>query len=110
MRISDWSSDVCSSDLPDMAETVVLLPGDPTPAVVEAFLNVMGRFEDATGAPAIRASVTRSVDAARMAGKDILVIGPIQIAQSESLFSGAPVFYQDGRLRDRKSTRLNSSH
>src|SRR3546814_18756290 len=88
MRISDWSSDVCSSDLPDMAETVVLLPGDPTPAVVEAFLNVMGRFGDATGAPAIRASVTRSVDAARMAGKDILVIGPIQIAQSESLFSG----------------------
>src|SRR3546814_10722192 len=34
-----------------------------------------------------------------MAGKDILAIGPIQIAQSESLFSGAPVFYQDGRLR-----------
>ncbi|MCB4858124.1 UDP-forming cellulose synthase catalytic subunit [Sphingobium sp. PNB] len=84
---------------PDMAETVVLLPGDPTAAVVEAFLNVMGRFGDATGAPAIRASVTRSVDAARMAGKDILVIGPVQIAQSESLFSGAPVFYQDGRLR-----------
>src|SRR3546814_10546821 len=34
-----------------------------------------------------------------MAGKDILAIGPIKIAPSESLFSGAPVFYQDGRLR-----------
>src|SRR3546814_2996042 len=26
MRISDWSSDVCSSDLPALAETAVVLP------------------------------------------------------------------------------------
>ncbi|MFC4594460.1 UDP-forming cellulose synthase catalytic subunit [Sphingobium tyrosinilyticum] len=84
---------------PDMAETVALLPADPTPAVVETFLNVMGRFGDATGAPAIRLTVTRSINAAELEGKDILVIGPVQMAQSESLFSGAPVFYQDGRLR-----------
>jgi cellulose synthase (UDP-forming) len=91
---------------PDMAETVVLLPTDPSPGVVEAFLNVMGRFGDATGAPAIRVSVTRSVDQSRMEGKDILVIGPLQIAQSASLFSGAPVFYQNGHLRVSERTPL----
>src|SRR3546814_4306975 len=29
MRISDWSSDVCSSDIPDGVSAVVSLPHDP---------------------------------------------------------------------------------
>lgn len=84
---------------PDMAETAVLLPADPTSAVIEAFLDIMGRFGDSTGVPAIRVSVTRSVDQLRMSGKDILAVGPAQLAQSAALFPGAPVLYQDGRLR-----------
>lgn len=84
---------------PDLAETAVIIGQQPTEAVVEAFLQVMGRFGDSTGAAATRVMVTRSVDEAQLEGKDILVIGDLPMAQSEALFAGAPVRYEDGRLR-----------
>jgi cellulose synthase (UDP-forming) len=84
-----------------------LLPGNPTPATVAAFLDVMGRFGDSTGAPAIRVNILRSVDAAQMADRDILVIGPLAMAQSSALFADAPVHYQDGHLRVEQRTPVD---
>src|SRR3546814_19116741 len=50
MRISDWSSDVCSSDLPNQASEVVEVPGPTAEAVRESryrMLEKLADFDDA---------------------------------------------------------------
>ncbi|MET0374179.1 MAG: UDP-forming cellulose synthase catalytic subunit [Rhizorhabdus sp.] len=84
---------------PDLAETAVLLAREPSRATVEAFLGLMGRFGDATGAPATGLTVARSAANAALAGKDVLVIGGLPLAGQRSLFAEAPVRFEDGRLR-----------
>src|SRR3546814_3210001 len=84
MRISDWSSDVCSSDLPDHAlhlateadEIFLLVLGDLIAPIALARFPDMARHREA--------------DAAIFAEHDRAV--------------------RLERRRDRKSTRLNSSH
>src|SRR3546814_8471269 len=107
MRISDWSSDVCSSDL----------------LLLEAALaqqDVLGRHPDVLEiqlAPVVAADVAHrlaegearraaldqhradSVDAAAVADIDQEQLG-VRAVRSEHL----------GAVEDRKSTRLNSSH
>src|SRR3546814_15120955 len=41
MRISDWSSDVCSSDLPDRHDLELVAPGAALPASAHAEVNRM---------------------------------------------------------------------
>src|SRR3546814_8992686 len=105
MRISDWSSDVCSSDLPT--------PGPITPVVIEA--------------PAPRPSPTPVLPS--VWGRSEIV--GLAVAASDALTSGKPLpdlanqavgqrldlvipFGCAGPAeessQDRKSTRLNSSH
>src|SRR3546814_7448543 len=111
MRISDWSSDVCSSDLArrrdslEAALTVVrkLFPQlarthglDELHTVVEQCLE---RLRDE---PRV---VIRCADA----DLDALQARAEQAA-ARSGFEGKLVFLADERLADRKSTRLNSSH
>lgn len=83
---------------PDLAETAVIMGEQANETTVEAFLQVMGRFGDSTGAAANRVTVTRSVDQNQLADKDILVIGDLPMARSEALFGNAPVRFEDGRL------------
>lgn len=83
---------------PDLAETAVIMAPRADEAAVEAFLQLMGRFGDSTGAPASRVTVTRSVDQNELSNKDIVVIGALPMAQSQALFGKAPVRYEDGRL------------
>ncbi|MET0238657.1 MAG: UDP-forming cellulose synthase catalytic subunit [Sphingobium sp.] len=89
---------------PDLAETAILLPKEPTPAVVEALLDIMGRFGDSTGAPAIRPTILRNIDPGEMNGKDILVLGPLNMAQGQALFGNAPLYFRDGQLRVKERT------
>jgi len=84
---------------PDLAETAVVLADQPSPATIESFLLLMGRFGDSTGAPVTGLTVTRKVDGEQLAAKDILVIGGLPLAQSAALFENAPVRFEDGRLR-----------
>ena len=84
---------------PDQGETVVLMGAQPSPGAVAAFLTLMGRFGDATGAPASAITVADAIDPDAMAGKDILVIGPTSLAASDPLFANAPVHFSNGRLR-----------
>src|SRR3546814_15948777 len=52
MRISDWSSDVCSSDLPDKLAQYNLTPGDVAAAVREQNAQfAAGRFGDTPSDP-----------------------------------------------------------
>lgn len=83
---------------PDLAATGIVLPDNADPATVEAFLAVMGRFGDSTGAPAIRATILRGMDSERLTAKDLLVIGPATLAGMPGLFERAPVVFEQDRL------------
>ena len=83
---------------PDLGETTVLMAKKPSPASVEAFLSMMGRFGDSTGVPVSAVTVTSSVDPDQLASQDVLVIGGVGLAGSENLFADAPVRFENGRL------------
>lgn len=84
---------------PDLAQTTVILQPNAGPDVVEAFLVIMGRFGDATGIPTTAVTVTRTVDSDQLAGKEILVIGTVDVTRAGGLFADAPVRYADGRFQ-----------
>src|SRR3546814_2138302 len=102
MRISDWSSDVCSSDL---TVSVVL---DRTPFYAEAGGQVgdTGRITTDTGSgevlnttyalPGLHLHQVRLADGEIKAGQE--AVAAIDVARRSAI------------RRDRKSTRLNSSH
>src|SRR3546814_3474227 len=123
MRISDWSSDVCSSDLRTAVcavgvDEAAVLPG-PAGEVVEdprahrRAVAVGARHADA-------ACPAREQMAARRA--DVGTVGHFRILEFEHrvLFLAGEVVGEPERLHveigaadhatDRKSTRLNSSH
>ena len=79
------------TETPDLGQTVVLMAANPSPAEVEAFLNLMGQFGDSTGAAATRVAVMRTLQPNRMADKDILVIGSTDLSANAELFRKAPV-------------------
>src|SRR3546814_3248285 len=101
MRISDWSSDVCSSDLLDAlaaagieSETLTLHVGAGT------FLPVKADDTDDHVMHAewgrIEADAAARLNAVRAKGGRIIAVGTTSMRLPESA--------------DRKSTRLNSSH
>ncbi|MEP9401629.1 UDP-forming cellulose synthase catalytic subunit [Sphingomonas sp. VNH70] len=83
---------------PDLGETTVLLPANADAATVEAYLTLMGRFGDATGAPTTAVAVERSASSDALTGRDVLVVGTPSNNLS-GLFEGAPVSIQNGRIR-----------
>src|SRR3546814_5331494 len=104
MRISDWSSDVCSSDLaeavaaPD-ARREVFEEGE----VAEALRQVLGLDDGVSAAPA--------AGSLQLGGADLsqplcaLAAQPLQAGEAADV-ALAP----GSHAADRKSTRLNSSH
>jgi len=84
---------------PDLAETTVIMSGAPSAASVEAFLGLMGRFGDTTGAAATGVTVTDRIEPSRLADQDILVIGNSSLAGAEQFFANAPVRYESGGLK-----------
>src|SRR3546814_1503406 len=108
MRISDWSSDVCSSDLGDFGnrdiEDVEILPPDQIQQQIERALeSVQDDFK----------RVGRDVQVLR----DLQHRLPADHGQRHFLLlrwcAGSQARHRlgaDRYLRDRKSTRLNSSH
>ena len=76
----------------DLGETAVVLPPQPTAAVLESFLGLMGRFGDATGAPVTRVEIHRSADDSALAGRDVLAIGGMDLPDLHSrLFANTPL-------------------
>jgi cellulose synthase (UDP-forming) len=92
---------------PDLGETTVLMGERPSTGAVEAFLMLMGRFGDSTGAAATAVTVSNAVEPDRLGGRDILVIGASSVAGSGQLFGGAPVRYENGRLDVTESTPVD---
>src|SRR3546814_8315871 len=97
MRISDWSSDVCSSDL-DTGDGVELVEG-----VVEAQLGDGGAGDRREqGAPQRIAQRVAEAGLQRADREALTVV----LGLADRLDGGA----LDDEHVDRKSTRLNSSH
>src|SRR3546814_4126504 len=120
MRISDWSSDVCSSDLLDPAPGVELRvrgrdvdvavlaqEAQREPALLLATVAALPDLADERRRQVVAQPVAALGENLRLVGPDLLV----QLAQRRFLGGLAGV---DAALRhlpeDRKSTRLNSSH
>src|SRR3546814_1845869 len=109
MRISDWSSDVCSSDLGGS------VPPSRPALTAQAFRDVEADGVDEAGLDLRR---DRLPEIGKLAGKLALDLGPGQLALEGPQAAGAvgddvAVRRREGdrrRLGDRKSTRLNSSH
>src|SRR3546814_4679919 len=101
MRISDWSSDVCSSDLVSRFSELVRLGGEADYHGALADVDHAGQAHHAL----------EHLDVVRAAG---VAQGGVA-GQGAHFVEFAAVANRDGRgqqagVEDRKSTRLNSSH
>jgi cellulose synthase (UDP-forming) len=80
----------------DLGETTVVLPAQPTSAELESFLGLMGRFGDATGAPATGVEILRTGDDDALHGRDVLAVGGLDLLSAHPrLFAGSPFGGQD---------------
>src|SRR3546814_7630252 len=108
MRISDWSSDVCSSDLRALSETV---DGQmQTFAAKDGHYNrehFFGRDEEL--ARLAQSMTDEQIDRLRRGGHDLVKIHAAYAAAARH--RGQPtVIFAHTKKGDRKSKRLNSSH
>src|SRR3546814_6395472 len=101
MRISDWSSDVCSSDL--LLEKVAADEAILVSTGANDWLESNGRMERVEGG--FKVTATKPF-ASGAPGGDLLVTS----AAYDDPREGAQVLHFPVPLKDRKSTRLNSSH
>src|SRR3546814_9196033 len=97
MRISDWSSDVCSSDLPGIGWR-----GNLGPAIAAVIAPVQLHAEMAQVQRGIKRSVPRIVQHHADRRSHEGGAGDVPVALSLAA--------QFEQALDRKSTRLNSSH
>src|SRR3546814_4029097 len=110
MRISDWSSDVCSSDLPIQPRAQVgfhaahQMPG--VGAQVVQFGAVLGRDDEAEMVPVVGAAFLESVEVGVVGPRPV---GPARLAIAAGAVALDVAQVLGERLRDRKSPRLNSS-
>src|SRR3546814_7994254 len=107
MRISDWSSDVCSSDL---VLGMGQVAGDGAGLVVRDVLELVRRGDVAQGPDVVgrRASELVDADPAVVVELDPGVLQPETVGFGNS--SGRDQEHLALHPGDRKSTRLNSSH
>src|SRR3546814_6090218 len=109
MRISDWSSDVCSSDLAEQAHNPPAKKVGYFPCIEIA----MGIFTACPNSHVpVVAPTTPTTFEVGTAGLLQSFGGSSGLKQRRrGLFWSLPAFQKPGSLkRDRKSTRLNSSH
>src|SRR3546814_3124359 len=104
MRISDWSSDVCSSDL---FGSDLIVRKQPRDVVHRMARQVLRDFGDHAIGRAVWIMLAQPAQRARRRDDDdVVAVDPAVIAQKAGDFGNEAVL----RLLDRKSTRLNSSH
>src|SRR3546814_3123428 len=115
MRISDWSSDVCSSDL----TAATLAPDQPRPADADLFWTVQNYHDIANdgGADALTAFDKRVFAALKPGGIYVVIDHAAEagsgLRDTDTLHRIDPAIVKQQVVAaglDRKSTRLNSSH
>src|SRR3546814_10331128 len=115
MRISDWSSDVCSSDLPDPRREYRLWPvlnDPPTEGTVTSSLTLpesLTSYSQISSAPLAMTPCSSSLPVIFSSPTHWLSVTGDSISPSKSLKSR--LFWEPALIAsDRKSTRLNSRH
>src|SRR3546814_2774640 len=105
MRISDWSSDVCSSDLTSgmIKGGDVSLTATDGSIVNQTLVSTTGREGNMTTDFGKSAGIESTGALSLDAKKDIAVSGA-------TVTAGGDASLKAGQDIDRKSTRLNSSH
>jgi cellulose synthase (UDP-forming) len=84
----------------DLDHTTVVLEPNIGPADIEAFLALMGKFGDVTGAPVTRVAIARTIDGQALKGRDVLLLGrPAMAARFAELFAKAPLRLENEELR-----------
>jgi cellulose synthase (UDP-forming) len=85
---------------PDLQNTTVVLPPNPTPEEVETFVTLMGHFSRQTGFPALRVTVAGPEALHTGSGADFLVIGTGDDQPGfEKLSNNLPVSLASGRVQ-----------
>src|SRR3546814_10261466 len=109
MRISDWSSDVCSSDL----QTLACGPGLARSLVQaeQAAFDVVGNSQSRRcGQGAAARALEKFHAQAFFHARNGLAKSGLRDAQLMGGLTDGAVFQNGQEVLDRKSTRLNSSH
>src|SRR3546814_9547806 len=120
MRISDWSSDVCSSDLEGLHRLVILRADGSEQAIAfdDPAYAIELPLEQAYDAASVLIAHQSPKSPRRWIGVD-LASGKQTVVQQQKVENFDPDDYQverlfapapDGEMVDRKSTRLNSRH
>src|SRR3546814_3624644 len=110
MRISDWSSDVCSSDLP-VTWIYVDSRGRDLQGLVQDIQRAIAR--DVKLPPSVSVSYTGQFEFLVRATERMKIVVPVTLAIILVLLYLTFRRWDEALLimaRDRKSTRLNSSH
>src|SRR3546814_4724142 len=122
MRISDWSSDVCSSDLKSYAEGggVVIGTADDAIEYIQGLLDQSGGFGTFLFLGHDWASPAATLNSYRIFAEKVMPHFQNQLASQQASHQWAvdnrgKLFGRAGQailnaITDRKSTRLNSSH
>src|SRR3546814_2783548 len=111
MRISDWSSDVCSSDLlTKVAATDLAQYGIRVNAICPGFINT-NIFTSSLEVPDDSKDAAKAVIADMSAHAQPVARGgqPEDIANAVAYLASEESSFMTGTHQDRKSTRLNSS-
>src|SRR3546814_3792857 len=108
MRISDWSSDVCSSDLVGVPE---LAAGDPEALVVSELEDTLNMARNIGEVCELDADI-RFFSGHPVLGALATGAGTFEGREGLELWDqvGAAIVKDWDAVLDRKSTRLNSSH
>src|SRR3546814_1368914 len=112
MRISDWSSDVCSSDLPDRSLTGRRQPRQGSPPEIQGqkYRSAWRMAPPANRRSGFSRRAQYTTFFSYTAGAVAVVVGLVLLVVSivsPGTFAGLRGAAADA---DRKSTRLNSSH
>src|SRR3546814_3649602 len=103
MRISDWSSDVCSSDLPHGASSLWVWGSWRSKELASADFSVHVTPDTHVAA----GTLTRGIEGFRQSHLEALQTADL-VRTSTHIAGASLTHYAD--VEDRKSTRLNSSH
>src|SRR3546814_8660985 len=107
MRISDWSSDVCSSDLAEVPPQMIEIDAVGAIAILQLKRSITPMSSASGQAPRSCASIIEASDALAWICLNILRFQTLAIGLSKPICL-AKVW--NLKMLDRKSTRLNSSH
>src|SRR3546814_4363311 len=110
MRISDWSSDVCSSDLlRDRLAECLAGQDDHTERIAELIAVSLGLIGDTAAVPILSRALETTSDPVR--AEAATALGRIGAPSAvDPLIEALDTDHDRVRRPDRQSTRLNSSH